>query len=403
MERWEDALDVDDSDLPTLLRPSATLLPCNNRPNPNPNPNPSRCEVQTQTLTICSQSQNPQTLPDSNPNPSSGSSDRTGRLIPGPAGAIQASMLRQNAQSGNSSRIRDDGILINEFPDGDFNGNPWLCALDFLGLEAGSGLQHTIESTWNMERVPQIVGIIKSCTSNGLGDLVVTLKDPTGTIGASIHHKVLAESMSGMDISVDSVVILKQVVAFSPTRSSRYLNVTRNNVVKLNQPSFSFVLQLLIFGQTVAEGIGQHSYFHFKCQYLCSRPTFQQIISKNSGPPPKRSFPASKVSCPVLEEHMETRPAMAEVTSFRKGADEVANGSVWRDPGNGEGMPAGRRPEDAAGGSNFSSTILRKAYVVKEPFLHETCGRNGVKKLIPKVSVADWTDEQLLELFPEDE
>lgn len=117
---------------------------------------------------------------------------------------------------------------------------------------------------------------------------------------------------------------------------------------------------------------------------------------------------------------------MAEVTSFRKGADEVANGSVWRDPGNGEGTPAERRPEDAAGGSNFcstilrkasaerrpedaaggsnfSSTILRKASVVKEPFLHETCGRNGVKKLIPKVSVADWTDEQLLELFPEDE
>eukprot|EP00268_Persea_americana_P061497 TRINITY_DN7779_c0_g1_i6.p1 TRINITY_DN7779_c0_g1~~TRINITY_DN7779_c0_g1_i6.p1 ORF type:complete len:274 (-),score=36.13 TRINITY_DN7779_c0_g1_i6:457-1278(-) len=256
MERWEDALDVDDSDLPSLLRPSATLLPCSNHPNPNPSP----CEVQTQTLTLCSQSQDSQTLPNSNPNPSSGSSDRTGRLIPGPAGSIQAAMLRQNAQSGNSSRISDDGILRNEFPDGDFNGNPWLCALDFLGLEAGSRLQHTIESTRNMERVPQIVGIIKSCTPNGLGDLVVTLKDPTGTIGASIHHKVLAENMYGMDISVDSVVILKQAVAFSPTRSSRYLNVTPSNVVK--------------------------------------------IISKNSGPPPKRSFSASKVSCPVLEKLM---------------------------------------------------------------------------------------------------
>lgn len=205
MERWEEALDVDDSDLPSLLRPPTTLLPCNNRPytnnpspNPNPNPNPNSCQVPT--LARCSQSQNPQNIADSNHNPCSGSGNRTVRLIPGPAGAIQVAMLRKNAaQAGNVSRARDDGIHRNEFPDEDFNGNPWLCALDFLGtscsllslvwcfsvfkdfvlllvigsyaffsssssgLEAGSRLPHTIESTRGMERVPQVVPHASDC------------------------------------------------------------------------------------------------------------------------------------------------------------------------------------------------------------------------------------------------
>lgn len=92
---------------------------------------------------------------------------------------------------------------------------------------------------------------------------------------------------------------------------------------------------------------------------------------------------------------------MAEVTSVRKGAGGVVNVAVWRDPGNDGGSAAERRPEDGSGGSNCSSTLLRKDPVVKEPF-HETCGRNEVKKLIPKVAAADWTDEQLLELFPDE-
>ncbi|MBA0790178.1 hypothetical protein Gohar_014843 [Gossypium harknessii] len=81
-------------------------------------------------------------------------------------------------------------------------------------------------------KVAQVVAIIKSCTPNGLGDLMVTLKDPTGTIDASIHGKVLVDGRFAKDITVGTVLILQKVSVFSPMCSARYLNITLNNVVK---------------------------------------------------------------------------------------------------------------------------------------------------------------------------
>ncbi|CAK8570958.1 unnamed protein product [Lathyrus sativus] len=43
-------------------------------------------------------------------------------------------------------------------------------------------------------RVPSVVVVIKSCNPSGFGDMTATLKDPTGTIGASIYRKVFTES-----------------------------------------------------------------------------------------------------------------------------------------------------------------------------------------------------------------
>ncbi|KAG1328108.1 hypothetical protein COCNU_01G020420 [Cocos nucifera] len=119
------------------------------------------------------------------------------------------------AEPGSAScwedRDRDGRVLDVDEEDGDFKLNPWLCALEFLG--ASYFLVSPIGSIKmrSVEQVPQVVGIIKSCTPNGLGDLFLTLKDPTGTIGASVHHKVLTESNLGSDISVGCVLILEQV------------------------------------------------------------------------------------------------------------------------------------------------------------------------------------------------
>ncbi|KAF6172343.1 hypothetical protein GIB67_024965 [Kingdonia uniflora] len=161
------------------------------------------------------------------------------RLIPGPAGTIQAAMHRQlvvsdrGNRSGGASqeylrRGREDG------DDGDFKANAWVCAMGFVGGEGGrfplSSIKAQILTT---QRVPQVVAFVVSCTPNGLGDLVTTLKDPTGTIGANIHRKVLLESEFGKDISVGSVLILHQVAVFAVSRSANYLNITLSNVVKL--------------------------------------------------------------------------------------------------------------------------------------------------------------------------
>ncbi|CAD5163583.1 unnamed protein product [Musa acuminata subsp. malaccensis] len=236
--RWEDAIDVDDSDLLHLLVPSSSssphphtlsslpppLRPCSRFPPPPqtlaPVPSPSPPSVHRSA-------EEPSPLPAT-----------TTPLIPGPAGAVQAALRRQSASARRDRPLLDDhrmddhGMDLDE-EDGDFKLNPWLCALEFLGEDCD--LVWPIDSikTRATARVPQVVGIVKSCSPNGLGNLFLTLKDPTGSIGASIHHGVFSDCNLDGDISVGCVLILKQVVAFCPARSICYLNATSKNVVKL--------------------------------------------------------------------------------------------------------------------------------------------------------------------------
>ncbi|WJX54490.1 hypothetical protein P8452_40367 [Trifolium repens] len=63
--------------------------------------------------------------------------------------------------------------------------------------------------------------------------MTVTLKDPTGTIGASIHRKVFTKVEFGKDITVGSVLFLQKVAVFSPNGSTCYLNITLSNIVKV--------------------------------------------------------------------------------------------------------------------------------------------------------------------------
>ncbi|KAM6568110.1 hypothetical protein CsatB_016095 [Cannabis sativa] len=216
-EHWEEALDIDDDQIPFLK-------PCK-RPKPS-------------------------LLPNSNPSSSSPPSSRRQFLIPGPAGAVQLAMERKSRVDG--MLFYEDLIPTQEYirkviedgdasEDEDFRADPWLSALDFLRTEGmvdgdcsvpGTPLG-SIKKGFRSDRAALVVAIIKSCTPNGLGSLMVTLKDPTGTIDASIHHKVLSQGEFGKIISVGSVLILQKVPAFAPFRSTFFLNITLNNVIKV--------------------------------------------------------------------------------------------------------------------------------------------------------------------------
>ncbi|QCD85446.1 hypothetical protein DEO72_LG2g5806 [Vigna unguiculata] len=156
-------------------------------------------------------------------------------LIPGPAGAVQAVM---------SNRCRDDPLPTQEFirrvgleSHRDFSTNPWLCAIQFVrsqGMVEADDVAHgtPLNSIKTTGRVPLVVAVIKSCTPNGLGDMKITLKDPTTTLSASLHRKVLAHPDFGKDIAVGSVLVLHEVAVFCHTRTC-YLNVTLRNVLQV--------------------------------------------------------------------------------------------------------------------------------------------------------------------------
>ncbi|XP_057429325.1 uncharacterized protein LOC130722576 [Lotus japonicus] len=153
-------------------------------------------------------------------------------LIPGPAGAVQAAMIHRRSTD-DKPNISTQQFVRQVLQDGhdtdpDFQSNALLSALQLNGSATPLGA-----ITHHHERVDHVIGVIKSCNPNGFGDATVTLKDPTGTVGASIHHKVFTESVFAKDITVGSVLLLQKVAVFSPRKSNCYLNITLSNVVKV--------------------------------------------------------------------------------------------------------------------------------------------------------------------------
>ncbi|KAF8731726.1 hypothetical protein HU200_015657 [Digitaria exilis] len=174
--------------------------------------------------------------------------------VPEPASAVQDAMRRRLAASPPTSRGRAEA----KAPDPDFLLPPWLCALRFLGKDRGweqPGIK-VIKREEELCRAPlvraifmgilfdwslihraltifvllhccQVAGVVTSCKPNGLGGLLVTLKDPSAAIAASVHKKVLLESNNAQDISVGCVIVLRKVHVFRPTHKACYLNITK--------------------------------------------------------------------------------------------------------------------------------------------------------------------------------
>ncbi|CDO98345.1 unnamed protein product [Coffea canephora] len=255
MEPWEEALDLDDSDIPSLLRPckrhhrqtsisaaatttstslsQPTLRPCSNRP---------------QTLVIEEETEQQQHQEQQRQQFSRPNSPQRRRIIPGPAGAVQSAMLQKNrdrerehlfsSQTSDSNPIPTQEYIrraVENAPefDDDFSSDPWLSALQFIGTVDGVVPSVPLNSIHQCANNGKVVAVIKSCTQSRLGGLMVTLKDPTGTICASVHQKVLSESLFAKDFVIGSVLILQKVSIFSPSKLMHYLNIMPTNLVKV--------------------------------------------------------------------------------------------------------------------------------------------------------------------------
>uniref|UniRef100_A0ACD5Z779 Uncharacterized protein n=1 Tax=Avena sativa TaxID=4498 RepID=A0ACD5Z779_AVESA len=121
--------------------------------------------------------------------------------------------------------------------DTDFQLDSWLRALRDLGDDCGwqqPGIGK-IRVERALDRACRVVGIVTLCTPNGFGDLILNLKDPSGSIDASVHKKVLSNENFSKSLAVGSVIFLKQVAVLRPSNTVCYLNVTQKNVEKVLQ------------------------------------------------------------------------------------------------------------------------------------------------------------------------
>nr|GEU81527.1 hypothetical protein [Tanacetum cinerariifolium] len=80
-----------------------------------------------------------------------------------------------------------------------------------------------------------VVGVVMSCKRNELGDMTITLKDPTDIMGGTIHYKVFQNEDNGYakSIKVRSIMILRNASVWTPKPSKHYLNNTIRNIVKI--------------------------------------------------------------------------------------------------------------------------------------------------------------------------
>ncbi|GJU23504.1 zf-CCHC domain-containing protein [Tanacetum coccineum] len=200
---WELSLDIDDSDLhlTPVLRPSS-----------------STCA------------------------PPSPSTPNTGRIIPGPAGIVQqAKMLKEKVfilgldGALMSTQEYMQKVVEDVGEDEDFNSGAWVSATNYVNANGGTvtGCLGDIKNFLKNGKLDQVVAIVKSCSPNVIGDLTVTMKDLSGTIPGTIHHKVIGEGGYGKDITVGAALILANVSVFSPKSSMHYLNITMRNMVKV--------------------------------------------------------------------------------------------------------------------------------------------------------------------------
>nr|GEY15368.1 hypothetical protein [Tanacetum cinerariifolium] len=119
--------------------------------------------------------------------------------------------------------------------DDDFKSGSWVSATNYVNTNGGTvtGCFGDIKNFLKNRKLDQVVAIVKSYSSNHIGDLTVTTKDLTGTIPGTIHYKVIGEGGYGNDITVGAALILANVSVFSPKPSMHYLNITMRNVVKV--------------------------------------------------------------------------------------------------------------------------------------------------------------------------
>ncbi|GKD10523.1 GPCR kinase [Tanacetum coccineum] len=119
--------------------------------------------------------------------------------------------------------------------DDDFKSGSWVSATNYVNAFGDTiiGCLGDIKNFLRNEKLDQVVAIVKSCSSNVLGDLTVTMKDLLGTIPGTISHKVIDDGSYGKYNTVGASMILGNVSVFTPKPSKHYLNITMRNVVEV--------------------------------------------------------------------------------------------------------------------------------------------------------------------------
>ncbi|GJX50754.1 zf-CCHC domain-containing protein [Tanacetum coccineum] len=184
-DHWELSLDIDDSDLrlTPALRPSSST------------------QIET-----------------------THSNQNQVRIIHGPAAIVQQAKL-----------LKEKKVVEDEGEDDDFKSGPWVNATNYVNTNGGTvtGCLGDIKKFLKNGKLDQVVTIVKSCSPNVIGNLIVTMKDLIRTIPETIHYKVIGEGDYGKEITVGTALILANVSVFSPKPSMHYLNITMRNIVKV--------------------------------------------------------------------------------------------------------------------------------------------------------------------------
>ncbi|OQU88784.1 hypothetical protein SORBI_3002G095800 [Sorghum bicolor] len=243
----------------------------------------------------------------------------------------------------------------------------------FVGLDAGKdrawerpGIR-AIKGDEDLLRAPLVAGVVTSCKPNGLGDLFLILKDPTDSIGASVHKKVLLEENNGHDISIGCAVVFSKVAIFRPSHTKLcYLNVTKGKVVKVFSKDCAAPAKQVISSSTTERSQGGDSTSNI----------MMKIFGRGDMMPSNNEITVTKVS----HEHHAT-------------PDSSNSASTW----------------DISGGFSVRSNQEGKL-LVGDPHKHmSSCSTDGhtpkenvntssESLLKRKRAVSEWTEEQLSEL-----
>ncbi|GJR17099.1 transposase, MuDR, MULE transposase domain protein [Tanacetum coccineum] len=159
------------------------------------------------------------------------------RIILDPTGIFQTDRIHKLNNFNDSPTLEYVRKLIDDVSEADdFKRRSWIMALEFINDngEIGGGCFGDIKSYLKKEKLEKVVAIITSCTQNVLGDINVTLKDPSGTMSGTIHYKVLLDDGYDKAIKVGSALILhnfellsEQVLLFVEREMERELRMTR--------------------------------------------------------------------------------------------------------------------------------------------------------------------------------
>nr|GEY05531.1 hypothetical protein [Tanacetum cinerariifolium] len=113
-------------------------------------------------------------------------------IIPGPVGILQKALARKKAdvQAGGRDNILTTQEYVRKVnedvsKDDHFMQGPWLQVIFYLHGEGVivSGCLVDMKKHYIKGKLKLVVGVVKSCTPNSFGDMTVTLKDPTDTMG----------------------------------------------------------------------------------------------------------------------------------------------------------------------------------------------------------------------------